>query len=452
MTERKDKKRLLLINPVSEHRRGFAQDLTAKHPPLGLAIIAAHTPSNWKIRILDENFQPFRYRDANLIGITSFTPSAPRAYAIAREFRDKGIPVIMGGVHASMCPEEALQHVDSVVIGEAESIWPQVIADAERGTLKRIYRGDMQEMNGQPVPRHDLLHPRYVFHSIQTSRGCPMNCDFCTVTAFNGNQYRLRPVKEVLDELELFRDSGRALFFVDDNIVGYGKHHLERAKELFRGMIDRDLKLNWFSQASINIADDEELLHLAAKSGCRLLLIGIEAETDKGLKSANKSLNLKRGPDSYRSVFRKINRHGIGVLGTFIFGLETDSPEDLLKRSRYILSSGVDCVQASVLTPLPGTTLMTRIREQNRLERGNFPEDWQCYHFTGLTFRHPFIPAGDFDTIMQSIWTKMYSPARIIRLFFRTWWRTGRLTTALWAYQSNLHYRHIVFEKSSETQ
>jgi radical SAM superfamily enzyme YgiQ (UPF0313 family) len=163
MSERIHKKRLLLINPVSRYRRGFASDLTSKHPPLCLAIIAALTGPEWKINIVDENFQTFRFREADLVGITSFTSSAPRAYEIAKEFRDKGIPVVMGGIHASMCPDEALKFVDSVVIGEAESAWPELLKDYSSGKLKQVYKGIQVEMKDLPKPRHDLLHPPLCF-------------------------------------------------------------------------------------------------------------------------------------------------------------------------------------------------------------------------------------------------------------------------------------------------
>jgi radical SAM superfamily enzyme YgiQ (UPF0313 family) len=451
MAEEIHKKRLLLVNPVSRYRKGFASDLTSKHPPLCLAIIAALTGPEWKIRIVDENFQNYRFREADLVGITSFTSSAPRAYEIAREFREKGIPVVMGGIHASMCPEEALQYVDTVVIGEAESVWPEVLKDYSSGVLKKIYKGKLLEMKNQPKPRHDLFHPKYVFNSIQTSRGCPMDCDFCSVTAFNGNQYRLRPVPEVLDELELLRGSGRAVFFVDDNIVGHGVKHRERAKELFRGIIERNLRIDWFSQASLDVADDEEVLELAARSGCQMLLIGIESELEEGLRSTNKKLNISKGVENYREIFKKINRHGIGIIGTFIFGLESDKPGDLFRRGRYIIRSKVDCIQTSILTPLPGTTLYNRLAGSGSLQCTDYPDNWKYYHFMDLVFHHPAIPSKEFREEILRTWKMLYRPYRLILLFLKTWFRTRKLKPALWSYQSNLHYRNIVFERNLHT-
>ena len=441
------KKKLLLINPVSRYRKGFARDLTSKHPPLALAIIASYTPSHWKIKIIDENYQTFHFRDADLVGITSFTPSAPRAYEIAQQYRQRGIPVVFGGIHASMCPEEALNFVDAVVVGEAESVWPQLIDDFEKGKLQKIYHGSFQEMVNLPMPRHDLFHPAYVFHSVQTSRGCPMGCDFCTVTVFNGKHYRVRPVNEILDELESFRNDKRAVFFVDDNLGGMGEKHQERAMELFRGIIDRGIKINWFSQTSLDIADNEELLRLAADSGCRILLIGIEAETVEALKSANKSLNVKKGVENYQKIFKKINKYGIAVLGTFIFGLETDNIESIRNRASYIINSKVDCVQTSILTPLPGTQLHKRVVAQNRLICKDFPHDWQYFHFADIVFRHPVMRAEEMAPELIKAWKRIYNPWRLIISFFRTWRNTRHLTSAVWAYQTNKHYRNILFER-----
>ena len=219
------KKKLLLINPVARYIKRksifFKNYIDAPFQPLNLAIIAALTPDDWEIEIFDEIFEPFSYREADLVGITSYTGSAPRAYQIAEVYRSRGIPVVMGGIHASMLPEEAQKFVDSVVVGEAEGVWEQVIRDFEAGRMQKVYRPEMLPMEGAPFPRRDLLSDRYSSSSVQTSRGCPKDCEFCSVTAFNGQQYRNRPVEEILDELETI--SNRFIFFVDDNFVEKGK-------------------------------------------------------------------------------------------------------------------------------------------------------------------------------------------------------------------------------------
>jgi len=439
--------KLLLINPVNRFRQGLAMDHYALTPPLCLGIIAAYTPKPWKIQILDENFSTIRFKKADLVGITAYTSNAFRAYQIAEEFRRRGVRVVMGGIHASMCPEEALRYADSVVIGEAEGVWPQVCKDAEAGRLHPIYHGSREDLIHQKIPRHDLYDPRYVWRSIQTSRGCPMDCDFCSVTAFNGGKFRFRPVNEVLDELEAFHGDGRNIFFVDDNIGGITPKHQERAMELFQGIIDRKLKFPWFSQTSIDIADNPEALKLAKASGCQLLLIGIETETEESLQSMNKRINLKKGVKNYRNIIKQIHRHGIGVFGTFIFAAESDYPENIMARARFINRLNIDAVQTSILTPYPGTKLRKRLEEQGRLSCKNYPEDWQYYNWEDIVIRHPNIPCEELARLMPQAWSSIYHPARLGLRYLKTLVNTRNPKAALWSFMTSRQYRKVMFEQ-----
>lgn len=443
-----NRKKLLLINPVNQHRKGFILRHESRQAPLGLGMVAASTPPGWNVRIWDENFRPFRFREADLVGITAFTSTCNRAYEIAGLYREKGIPVVMGGIHASSMPDEAKRFVDSVVIGEAENIWPQVLEDFENGSLKPLYRSGFCNMNKIPVPRHDLFHPGYYFASIQTSRGCPMNCDFCSVPAFNGFQYRFRDTENILEEIGSVNKN--LLYFVDDNIIGHNTQAHDHAMNLFEGMIRKGLKKEWFAQASLNIAAKDDILKAAAKSGCRLLLIGIEAENEAGLKATNKKINLKIGVDQYRAAFRKIHRHGIGVLGAFIFGLDSDTPADIGKRARYINRSSVDVVQASVLTPLPGTRSFERIAKEKRLVRNNYPDDWKRYHFIEVVHKPLKMEVHEFEKSVEKAHKKICSRFSIMIKFIRTLWNTRSLRTAVWAYHSNMNYRMMAFEEGSD--
>jgi radical SAM superfamily enzyme YgiQ (UPF0313 family) len=447
LTQIQTRPKLILINPVSQYRKGLALKDHDVSPPLCLSIIAALTPKHWKIRILDENYQEFRYHEADLIGITAYTPNAYRAYEIARVYREKGIPVVMGGIHASMCTEEAMKFVDSVVVGEAEDVWPEVLSDFESGSLKKMYRGTYSDLHNQPIPRNDLYDPRYVWRSVQTSRGCPMNCDFCSVTSFNGGRFRTRPTEQVVEELRAFHGDRRNIFFVDDNIGGVGPAHYERTIGLFEGIIRSGMKFNWFSQTSLNIAGNEEVLRLAARSGCRLLLIGMEAETEEALGSANKRTNLKEGVENYRRSLNKIRRHGIGVLGTFIFGMESDKPEDVLRRAKWIKKLNVDGIQTSILTPFPGTKLSKRMQENGSITCRNFPHDWQYFNWEDIVHNHPNIGSEDLARLMTRSWHMFYDPMHLHVRFLRTLFGTRSLETAIWSYAANRQYRSIMFER-----
>ncbi len=425
------KKKLLLINPIARYIKRKPLFLPyfgdAPFEPLNLAIIAALTPDDWDIEIFDEILEPFTYREADLVGITSYTGSAYRAYQIAQQYRENGIPVVMGGIHASMVPEEAQQYVDSVVIGEAEGIWEKVLSDFEAGQMQKVYRPEMLPMKGAPFPRRDLLSDRYSSSSVQTSRGCPKDCEFCSVTAFNGQQYRNRPVEEILDELETI--SNRFIFFVDDNFVEKGKKSEERAMALFQGMIDRNLNKYWTCQAPISIADNEELLHYAHKSGGRIILMGIESEKKEALESLGKKLNMKQVA-SYNDIFKRIHKHKICMVGTFIFGLDTDTPQDLYNRVKFIKKSRIDIVQPTVLTPLPGTKLYERFKEENRLVHTNYPEDWEKYDWSQVVYEPARMSREELKKTMIKCWDSLGNWGTVLWKAVKTLFYTRNLLMA----------------------
>ncbi len=445
---RKKKKKLVLINPVNLNRSGFSASHSSRFPPLNLGVIAALTPSDWDVEVIDENFDEFSFRDADLMGITAFTSAANRAYEIAAIYREKNIPVVMGGIHASMCSEEASQFVDAVVVGEVESVWDDVIADALAGNLKAIYKGLWSGLEQLQKPRRDIYSDQYLFASVQTSRGCPMDCDFCSVSTFNGLRYRRRPPCDVLDELETIPQ--KLIFFVDDNIIGYGKRSRQSALELFKGMVDRGIDKHWFCQASINVADDEEILHWAAKSGCRMIFLGLEAEDVDALSEVNKKLNIKRGAsDAYEQIFERIHKAGIAVLGAFIFGMDQDTPEKLFKRAQYMLDCGVDVMQATALTPLPGTRLFAKLKDEGRLLYTNFPKDWDRYDLTEVVYRPRHMTSGEFSEIMRECLRKIYDRPALKAKARQTLKLTGRWDATEFAYQSNQNYRTIAMAEST---
>lgn len=442
--EQKTKKKLLLINPLSMKREGLILHSHVIYPPIGLGIVAALTPKHWDIEIIDENFDRFSYREADLVALTALTSSVTRAYEIASIYRGKGIATVIGGIHASMVPEESEQYVDAVVVGEVESEWLKLIEDFESGKLKKRYTGKLLPFENVTIPARHLFHPDYKFASIQTTRGCPMKCDFCSVHTFSGSTYRERPVEETLDELENIPQE--KIYFVDDNLIGYGKKSERRAIALFKGMIDRGIKKQWFCSASMNFADNEEVLELAAKAGCVMVLLGIESERIEQLEETNKKMNIKIGIDHYGEIFKKIHKYGISVLGAFIYGLETDTPETMKLRTDYINNADIDAVQATILTPLPGTSLYKRIKEAGRLVCDNYPQDWERYDFAEIIFKHRTMEGDEFMAEIKKNLHALYNDNILKRKFLRTLKQTRSPLAAIWSYGSNLQYQNMGFE------
>ena len=436
--EEPDRKKLLLINPVNKDVTGLTINPSSTFPPLGLGIIAALTPNIFKIKLIDENFENFKYEDADLVGITAFTSVANRAYEIAALYRNKNIPVIMGGIHASMVPEETLEYVDSVVIGEAESIWPTLIKDFLNNKLKKKYEGVHLDLENTVIPNRKIYSNKYLFGTLQTSRGCPMDCYFCSVSAFNGRKYRQRPYEEVLDELEQMPQ--RMIFFVDDNILGYGKSAEERTINLFKGMVERKLNKTWFCQASLNFGSNEEVIKWAAKAGCKMVFLGLESADPEELKVMDKKLNLQL---DYERAFNKINKYKIAVLGAFIFGSDSETKESMYRKVKYILKNRIDVIQTTILTPLPGTRLFKELQQNERLINIDFPQDWKFYDMGHLTYNIKNMENEDFLKTHRKCSKKLYSKLTLYRKFFNTWIHCRNLQTAMWAYSSNKNYRNV---------
>ncbi len=411
-------------------------------------MIAGLTPDYWDIELIDENFDAFEYRDADLVGITVLTSAAYRAYEIADIYRKKGIKVILGGIHVSMMVDEAEQYADTVVIGEAEGVWNTVIDDFTNNRLKKRYYGELSELNHSATPRRDLFHKSYSYANIQTTRGCPMSCDFCSVHTFNGSKYRQRPVNEVLDEIETIEND--KLFIIDDNLIGYTKQSAERAVELFKGMINRGIKKDWYCQASLNIADNEEVLKYAAESGCRMILIGIESEKIDQLQETNKKMNIKIGIDHYEEAFQKIHKHGISVLGALVFGLDSDSKEDIQNRARFAIDSGIDAMQATIVTPLPGTSLFKRLEKEDRLLYTNFPKDWERYHFHEVSHKPIKMTSDELMVAMDECWSTMWDAKTVYRKMLKTLKQTKNAKAATWAFASNTERHNLAFGKKKK--
>ncbi len=420
--------------------------------PLSLMVLAGLTPPEWEITILDENLGVPDYVGMprpDLVGITAFTSQANRAYQLAAEFRDRGVPVVMGGIHATMCSDEAAGRVDSVVTGEAESVWADVLADFRCGGLKRLYAGQHVDLADVPPARHDLLPSGYAFGAIQTTRGCPLNCTFCSVTSFNGRGYRRRPIEGVVEEFKSIRE--KHILVVDDNLIGTRREHMARAKALFRAMIQAKLRKKWIGQVTINMADDEELLALAAKAGCCGVFIGFESPTAAGLAEVGKKFNLANGRDLGASV-RRIQRHGIVVVGSFIMGLDTDRRGIGRRIAEAARLYGLDMLCTQFLTPLPGTRLWDKMASTGRILANTFPTDWQYYTTAFPVARYKNLSCSEILTEMDTCDRRFYCLPRILWRVWDNFWRRRRPLIALFgnlSFRSNLHLFRRVYREFS---
>ncbi|MDD5661523.1 MAG: radical SAM protein [Candidatus Omnitrophica bacterium] len=344
----------------------------SKGIPLALPTLAALTPKDVQVEIIDENIELIDFeKKVDLVGITFNISGVIRAYEIADEFRKRGSKVILGGIYASMLSEEASLHADSIVIGEAEEVWPIIINDFAGNKLQKIYRAKTNpDLSNSPIPRWDLVKSKfYHYHSLQTTRGCPFNCDYCSVTWFFGGKYRHKPVEKIVDEIKFIRsiDKNKMIFFVDDNIVASPTY----AKSLFKALIP--LKIKWYSQAPINIAYNDELLDLMHESGCRELFIGFESLSQESLNALGKG-KVNKAAD-YIEAVRRIYSHGISIFGSFMFGGDYDDDSIFKRTTDFINKVNMPFALLNILVPPPGTRLFKRLEKEGRILHRN----WEYY-------------------------------------------------------------------------
>ncbi len=398
----KDRPKLLIIAPAwSQGWWGGGKVLV---PPLVLPLLAGLTPSDVDVRLVDENVEPVDVNaDVDWVAITCMTASAPRAYAIADAFRERGIPVVIGGIQPTVLPDEAAAHADAVVVGEAEPVWREVLADLAAGRLKPRYdHATYSDLVGLPRPRRDLLQvERYLTTNIvQTARGCPNACAFCTVSTVSGRRYRFRPVGEVVDEVRSL--PGGWVGFVDDNITG----HARRAKELFEALIP--LKRRWVGQADLTMARDPELLSLAARSGCQAMFVGLESLSEENLRATGKSPNL--GTDMGAAI-TTIHKAGIEIIGSFVLGLDGDDCGVFARTAEFAQRHKLVAAQFAVLTPFPGTALRGQLEREGRI----VDHDWSHYTMSNVVFEPRHMTGLELREGQKYVYRRFYSIPSILK-------------------------------------
>lgn len=384
--------------PLYRHRGGIFRK-SLRYSPLTLPTLAALIPDDieHELTLFDEGIEDIPPDlDADIIGITVITGTAKRSYELARRFRDRGKTVILGGPHITLVPDDAAPHADAIVVGYAEDTWPELLRDFQAGRLQPRYTQSPDlSLAGRPWARRDLINSgRYAkTHVFEATRGCVHRCDFCVVPFAWGRKPYQKPVAEVIDEI---RSTGaRRAIFVDLNLVA----DKDYAAELFEALIP--LRLNWAGLATSLLARDDELLDLCARSGCIGILVGFESISHAGLKEVHKGFNT---PKLYGEWIDKFHAHGIAVNGTFVFGMDDDTPDVFEKTAQFVIDTGIDLPRFAILTPFPGTALYKRLDAENRITT----RDWELYDGQHVVFQPTHMSADSLQKGNMATWRRVY--------------------------------------------
>ena len=387
-------------------------------PRLAPMILAALTPKEHSFRYLDEDLETIDFEkiEADLVALTGMTVQAERAYYLAEKFRSMGYSVIMGGIHASSCPEEVALHVDAVCTGEAENYWEEVLKDVENGELKKFYHAkDYPPVIEQPIPKFDIVnHDLYSVIPIQATRGCPHNCEFCCIKLSSGNKYRKKPVEQVVAEIKELEMHNNGPFkkryhFMDDNLYVDRIYTIELLKALV------PLKISWMGMGTLNVVQDEEILELIAKSGCRALGIGFESITEENLIGANKRTN---SIEDYKMAAKILIKRGIIPTGFFIFGFDEDDNEIFKRTTDFIIESRIIVAYFSILTPFPKTALYERMKDRI------FDDNWSHYGSLRCVYKPAKLTPKESEAGMYSA-SLTVARLDVIKEHLRYFWSHG---------------------------
>ena len=395
--------RVTIIHPcVGRHPEMKGYIRTWQMEPISAATVAALLPEDVERRFYDDRLESIPFDEpTNLVTISVETYTARRAYQIASDYRRRGVPVLMGGFHATLCPEEVLQYCDAIVIGEADTVLPQVIDDFRCGTNQVVYRSDERPARSVNPDRSIFVGKRYLpIRLVEFARGCRFKCDFCAIQSFFHSTHTHRPIDQLLSEVSEIRRKRQMVFFIDDTLTS----NLEAAKEMMRALIP--LKIRWVTQTAINVAYDEEALDLMRRSGCQGVLVGFESLDPMALKQMNKSFNLMQGgPKQAMQNFRK---HKLRIYGTFIFGYDHDTPETFRETMEFARSQGLFIGAFNHITPFPGTPLYQRMQNEGRLLYDAWWND-DRYQYNMIPFRPMNMSAEDLADMCVAARREFYS-------------------------------------------
>lgn len=411
--------------PLYRHRGGIWKK-SLRYQPLTLTTLAALVPKEVpaRLQLIDEGIADVPLDlEADLIGFTVITGTAGRAYELADHFRTRGIPVVLGGPHVTLIPEDAAPHADAVVVGYAEDSWPQLLRDFAAGRLAKEYRQAPElDIGGRPFARRELLPSKhYLTNNVfEATRGCVHACDFCVVPTAWGKKPFQKPAAEVVADIR--QHGAKKLIFIDLNLIA----DRDYAFELFTALIP--LRAQWYGLATVLLADDEPLLELAARSGCKGLLMGLESISITNLRQNHKSFN---SPENYARVVERLHEHGIALQGCFVFGLDDDRPDVFLKTAEFAVEAGIDLPRFAVVTPFPNTPLYKRLEAEGRI----LTRDWELYDGQHVVFQPRHLSVQELQLGIEAAWKHAYSWRSIARRL--------RRSPAPWAVRlgTNLGYR-----------
>jgi radical SAM superfamily enzyme YgiQ (UPF0313 family) len=394
--------------PLYRHETGiFRKSLRAC--PLTLTTLASLVPPELDIdvSVIDEGVENIPSRlDADLIGMTVITGNAPRAYALAKQYRESGIPVVLGGPHVTLLPDEAQQHADAIVTGYAEETWPQLLWDFAAGQMKSRYVMDpsfsFERMKVIPFPRRELMKNKdfLTFNTFEATRGCIHKCEFCVVPAAWGRQPFFKPVSHVIDDIKQF--GAKKLIFYDLNLVANFKY----AKELFSALIP--LKIKWYGLATVLVSKDPELMDLIVRSGCQGLLIGFESTSKRNLVGFQKFQNQ---PDDYSELIKKLHDYGIAINGTFVMGGDGEEPSCFDETIEFVIDNKIELPRFSILTPFPGTALFKRLEREQRI----LTKDWSLYDGQHVVYEPKAMSVKQLIDGHERVWKSVYSYSSMLK-------------------------------------